>query len=143
MSTPTSSLFSMIFPASALLLACAVSGSSHALVYRQDGGGSDIVPVDGMFSWFSPSINVSIGTPPQTFSASIDLVYRDTRVMLGAFETVQSSTFRSKGNVTLSKSQDSRNQVTVPTATDQLAVGNWSVKDAAICESPPGVRGAH
>ncbi|EJT45506.1 hypothetical protein A1Q1_05952 [Trichosporon asahii var. asahii CBS 2479] len=122
----------MLFPTSTFILADVVSGSRHALFYRQDGGRGGGTPIDGLSTWFAPSIIISIGSPPQTVLASLDLVYGLTRVAQGALNTDKSSTFRSTGNVTVMKSQTSSEEVTVSTATDHLAVGDWNVNSALL-----------
>lgn len=136
-------LLDMLFPTSTFILADVVSGSRHALFYRQDGGRGGGTPIDGLSTWFAPSIIISIGSPPQTVLASLDLVYGLTRVAQGALNTDKSSTFRSTGNVTVMKSQTSSEEVTVSTATDHLAVGDWNVNSALLCESFLSARNSH
>lgn len=136
-------LLDMLFPTSTFILAGVVSGSRHALFNRQDGGNGGGTPIDGLSTWFAPSINISIGTPPQTVLASLDLLYGLTRVAQGALNTDESSTFRSTGNVTVMKSQKSSEKVNVPTATDHLAVGDWKVDNAPLCESVFSARRGH
>lgn len=87
-----------------------------------------------MSSWLVPSINISLGTPPQTLVASLDLVNGITRLTPGAFKTDSSGTFKSQGNFSIAESQNSPNEITVSTSTDELAVGGWRVNDAPLGE---------
>lgn len=117
----------MTILASVLLCASVVAGSSHPLFARQEGSRGTSVQLDSENNSFLPRINISLGTPPQTLTALLDIFNGETLVRPDAFRANDSSTFASYIGIPNGKGGR------FTAYTDALAVGGWRVKDVPIC----------